>query len=179
MAPPMDFPDPRKAPNLGDLSRTFNNLAMQLHPPLCGHVHPGSWPFEIELVIDEQVGFTDALVSCRTCGSAYLLEMLDWRGHQRLMRVSTVDSGRVQRLLHDIGRGSCDPKRAGAEVQHLQGSAAFVPWLLVIDARAVKVDAIAPLPEGKALPTAHWRKLNCDGAWLDLLGATSHSRSSG
>jgi hypothetical protein len=129
-------------------------------------VQPDSWPFEVELVIDEQVGFTDALVSCRTCGSAYLLEMLDWRGHQRIMRVSTVDSSRVQRLLHDIGRGSCDPKRAGAEVQHLQSSATFAPWLLLIDARAVRIEAIVAVPEGAALPTVSWRQLSCDGSWL-------------
>jgi hypothetical protein len=129
-------------------------------------VQPDSWPFDIELVIDEQVGFTDALVSCRTCGSAYLLEMLDWRGHQRLMRVSTVDSRRVQRLLHDIGRGSCDPKRAGAEVQHLQTSSTYSRWLLLIDARKVRITALVPVPPDRALPTASWRQLPCDGSWL-------------
>jgi len=166
VAPPMDFPHPRKPPNLGDPPRTFNNPAVQPHPPLCDHVQPGGWPFEIELVIDEQIGFTDALVSCRTCGSAYLLEMLDWKAHERLMRVSTVDSGRVRRLLHDIGRGSCDPKRARAEVQHLQTSSTYSPWLLLIDSRDVRITGLVPVPPDTPLPTPSWRQLPCDGSWL-------------
>lgn len=138
------------------------------HPPLCDHVQPDTWPFEVELVIDEQVGFTDALVACRTCGAPYLLEMLDWRGRQRLMRISTIDSARVAELLHNLGRGSCDLKRAGAEVQQLQTSATFAPWLLLIDATAMRIDSILPVPEGRRLPAASWRELPCDGSWFPL-----------
>ena len=138
----------------------------QPHPPLCDHVQPDTWPFEVELVIDEQVGFTDALVACRTCGAAYLLEMLDWRGRQRLMRICTVDSARVAGLLQNLGRGSCDLKRAGAEVQQLQTSATFAPWLLLIDATAMRIESVLHVPEGRRLPAASWRELPCDGSWL-------------
>jgi len=142
---------------------------MTKHPPLCDHVQPGGWPFEVELVIDDQLGFTDALVACRTCGEPYLLEMLDWRGRQRLLRVSTVDSKRVAGLLRNLGRGSCDLKRAGAEVQHLQAGATFSPWLLLIDATAMRIEALVPVPEDEKLPTASWRALPCDGAWIASL----------
>lgn len=142
--------------------------AAQSHPPLCDHVQPDTWPFEVELVIDEQVGFTDALVACRTCGTAYLLELLDWRGRQRLMRISTVDSARVAGLLHNLGRGSCDLKRAGAEVQQLQTSATFAPWLLLMDSIAMRIESILPVPADRRLPTASWRELPCDGGWFPL-----------
>lgn len=139
---------------------------MPHHPPLCDHVQPGRWPFEVDLVIDEQMGFTDALVACRTCGAPYLLEMLDWRGSLRLMRVSTVDSRRVAGLLHNLGRGSCDLKRAGAEVQQLQAGATFTPWLLLLDATAMRIEALVPVPAGRKLPIDSWRALPCDGSWL-------------
>jgi hypothetical protein len=137
------------------------------HPPLCDHLQPNGWPFEVELIIDEQMGFTDALVTCRTCGAPYLLEMLDWRGRQRLMRVSTVESGRVTGLLHNLGRGSCDLRRAAAEVQQLQAGAEFSPWLLLLDATAMRIEAIVPVPKSARLPTAGWRALPCDGWWID------------
>jgi len=136
------------------------------HPPLCSHVQPGSWPFEIALVIDEQVGFTDALVTCRTCGDAYLLEMLDWQDRLRVMRTSTVERARVAGLLRDLARGSCDIRRAGAELQHVQTSSSFTPWLLVIDAVAVRIVAIVPVPATTHLPAVSWRALPCDGSWL-------------
>lgn len=145
---------------------------MTAHSELCEHVQPGTWPFEVELVIDEQLGFTDALVSCRRCGAHYLLEMLDWRGHHRLMRVATVASERVRALLHDLGRGSCDPKRAGASVEQVQAGAAFTPWLLLLDARAMRIEAIRPVPNGRKLPTVSWRALPCDGSWIaDVMSA--------
>ncbi len=139
---------------------------MHPHPPLCDHVQPDTWPFDVELVIDEQIGFTDALVACRTCGTAYLLEMLDWRLRQRLMRVSTVESSRVAGLLRNLGRGSCDLKRAGAEVQQLQAGATFSPWLLLLDATAMRIEAIVPVPADRKLPTDGWRALPCDGSWI-------------
>ena len=139
---------------------------MQHHPPLCDHVQPDGWPFEVELVIDEQMGFTDALVACRTCGSPYLLEMLDWRDRLRLMRVSTVESSRAAGLLHNLGRGSCDVGRAGAELQQLQTSTTFSPWLLLMDAGAMRITALVPVPEMPHLPAASWRALPCDGSWV-------------
>jgi hypothetical protein len=142
--------------------------AAQSRPPLCDHVQPHAWPFEVELVIDEQVGFTDVLVACRACGAPYLLEMLDWRRNLRLFRVSSLDSGRVAGLLHNLGRGSCDLKRAGAEIQQLQTGSTFAPWLLLIDATAMRVESILPVPEGRRLPAAGWRELPCDGGWIPV-----------
>jgi len=138
------------------------------HPPLCEHLQPGSWPFEIELVIDEQFGFTDALVACRTCGRRYLLEMLDWRERLRVMRVAVVDHAQTAGLLRTLDRGSCDVRRGGAELQHLQSSAERSGWLLLIDARALRITGIAPAPATPRPPVAGWRELPCDGRWLDL-----------
>jgi len=140
---------------------------VQQHSPLCYHVQAGAWPFEIELVIDEQMGFTDALVACRTCGNRYLLEMLDWRDRLRVMRVSAVESGRAAALLRNLDRGSCDLRRAGAELQQLQMSTSFSQWLLLVDARDVCITSIVPIPATPRLPAASWRDLPCDGSWVD------------
>jgi len=138
------------------------------HPPLCEHLQPGTWPFEIELVIDEQFGFTDVLVACRTCGRGYLLEMLDWRDRLRVMRVAPVEDTQAQGLLRTLDRGSCDIRRAGAELQHLRASTRHSDWLLLIDARELRVTGIASAPATPRLPGASWRELPCDGRWLDL-----------
>ncbi len=140
---------------------------MPHHPPLCDHVQSGGWPFVVELVIDEQMGFTDALVACRTCGTSYLLEMLDWRDRERLMRVSTVDSSRVAGLLRNLDRGSCDLRRASAEVQQLQTSATFSPWLLLMDSTTMRIVGVVPVPPDRMMPTDSWRALPCDGSWVD------------
>lgn len=162
----MDFPHPQRGPNLGNRAPTINRPTVPHHPPLCDHVQPGGWPFVVELVIDEQMGFTDALVACRTCGTSYLLEMLDWRDRERLMRVSTVDSRRAAGLLRNLDRGSCDLRRAGEEIQQFQSSSTFAPWLLRIDATAMRIESIQAVPPGTRLPTATWRELRCDGGWL-------------
>ena len=143
---------------------------MLQHPPLCDHVLPGSWPFEILLVIDESMGFTDALAACRTCGSHVLLEMLDWRGHQRVMRLSPVNRDHARGLLHNLDRGSCDVRRATAELEQLRTGTRFSPWLLLLDTRTMRITAIAPVPATPRLPTAGWRALACDGSWVDYVG---------
>jgi hypothetical protein len=134
---------------------------------LCDHVKPGSWPFAVELTLDEHLGPTDALVTCRDCGQSYLLEMLDWRGDQRVMRVSVLDAAAAARVIRDLTRGSCDIRRAGAEIHHLQTQSVFSPWLLLIDARRGVIDGVVPLSPDTRLPGASWRELPCDGRWVD------------
>lgn len=140
--------------------------AMTANGP-CEHLQPGTWPLVIDLLLDEQITFTDALTHCRHCGRRYLLEMLDWRGAERVLRIAQVDDGQARGVLHDLGRGSCDLRRAGAEVHHLLTSSAFAPWLLLIDSRSPLLRALVPAPAGRPLPAGSWRTLACDGSWVD------------
>lgn len=133
---------------------------------LCAHVRPGSWPFRVRLVLDEHLGFTDALVACRHCGTTYLLEMLDWLDHDRVMRISAPAADRTEGVIHDIGRGSCDLGRAGQEVHHLRTSTPLCPVLLRVDWRGPSIAAVAEVRAGDRLPGASWRDLPCDGRWV-------------
>ncbi|MFU8814206.1 MAG: hypothetical protein ACNA7W_02600 [Pseudomonadales bacterium] len=133
---------------------------------LCAHVRAGAWPFQTTLTLDEHLGVTDALVSCRHCGQPYLIEMLDWQGDQRLMRVSVLDPALAAGVVRNLTRGSCDLRRAGAEVHQLQTHSTFSPWLLLIRASAPRIDAVVPVEAGARLPGGSWRELPCDGSWV-------------
>lgn len=141
--------------------------AEQPEQALCEHVRPGAWPFTTDLVLDEQLGITDAVMSCRTCGRPYLMEMLDWRDKLRVMRLSVLDGARSARLIRDLTRGSCDVARAGQEVHAFRSQTRFSPWLLLVDNSAVAVLAVAPVPVDRRLPAPAWRDLPCDGSWVD------------
>jgi hypothetical protein len=134
---------------------------------LCEHVRAGTWPFQVDLTLDEHQGITDALVSCRACGRPYLIEMLDWQGDQRVMRVSVLEPERAAGVLRDLTRGSCDIGRAGAEIHHLQTQSTFSPWLLLIHASRMVIDGVVPRPPERRLPGGNWRELPCDGSWVD------------
>lgn len=140
---------------------------MTCEPTLCAHLQPGTWPLRVELVLDDHLGPTDALLACRHCERVYLLEMLDWRDRQRVMRVAVMDGAEAARLIRDLTRGSCDVSRAGAELQHAVSRTRFAPWLLLIDPSGPRIDGLAPVPAGTRLPGASWRDLPCDGSWVD------------
>ena len=130
----------------------------------------GPRPFDVRLVLDEALGPTDALIACRSCGQHYLIEQIDCRGFERLMRVARVDSSQVEPLLADLARGSCDLTRAGAQVQHLAVGAVPLPWALGVDVRDLRITRRLRLPEGTRLPQGSWRSLPCDGRWFNRLG---------
>ncbi|MEQ8858356.1 MAG: hypothetical protein RIC56_06895 [Pseudomonadales bacterium] len=134
---------------------------------LCEHVRPGDWPLRADLVLDDHLGPTDALMSCRLCGRVYLLEMLDWRGRERVMRMSLLAPEHAAGLIHDLGRGSCDAARAAAEIDHARSRARPLPWLLRLDAGGPTILGLAPLPPDTRLPSVSWRELPCDGRWVD------------
>ncbi len=133
----------------------------------CEHLRAGTWPLRVRLTLDEHLGFTDALVSCECCERWYLLEMLDWRGRHRVMRISGVDPGHGATVMKDLSRGSCDVGRAGAELHHLRTLATASHWLLLMDAGGPTVEGIVPVPAGARVPTSGWRELPCDGSWID------------
>jgi hypothetical protein len=134
---------------------------------LCDHVAAGVWPFQVELTLDEHLGPTDALVTCRHCGRWYLLEMLDWRGAHRVMRTTLIDAAAGVGLIHDLTRGSCDIRRAHAHIHHLQANSVFSRWLLLVDAQRSVIEGVVAVPEDARLPGSSWRELPCDGSWVD------------
>jgi hypothetical protein len=136
-------------------------------PTTCPHLRSGTWPLRWTLVLDDQLGPADGLASCRECGAAYLLEMLDWRGSERLLRLAVLRADVADRLLHDLERGSCDAGRAAAELSHVRSLARTVPWLLLVDTSGPRIVALVPAPADRTVPTAGWRELPCDGAWID------------
>lgn len=138
---------------------------------LCQHVKVGAYPFRLQLCLDEHLGLTDGLVTCRDCNKAYLLEMLDWRGDERLFRVSLPDAEGATQLVRDLTRGSCDISRAFAEIHHMQTSIPASRYLIIIDQNfslsGPTIVGIAPKPADRPLPTTSWRELDCNGQWLD------------
>ncbi len=140
----------------------------------CEHLRRGPWPLHADLVLDEHLGITDALMSCRDCGRAYLVEMLDWRGSERVMRIAVLEPTQAAGVIRDITRGSCDPDRASAEMEHARSRAERLPWLLRLDTAGPSLLGVAPVPRDRRVPGASWRSLPCDGSWVDY--ARLHSR---
>jgi hypothetical protein len=134
---------------------------------VCTHLRSGTWPLTIRLVLDDHLGPTDYVASCTICGRTYLLEMLDWRDPARLLRLAVLPADHAARLIRDLERGSCDAGRAGAEIEHARSTATVLPWLLLVDIRGPRIEALVPTPHGRRVPGAPWRELACDGAWMD------------
>ncbi len=135
-------------------------------PQVCAHLPPGPYPFDSVLVLDDHLGPTDWLVRCRTCTAAYLLEMLDWDGPQRLYRMRLPERDAVAGLIRDLERGSCDLNRAGAQAQHFSLNSQPLPVLALLDLRAGTLLALLDVPPEEKLPGASWRELPCDGEWI-------------
>lgn len=135
---------------------------------LCPHIQPGPVPWDVLLVLDDHLGPTDALTVCRTCGTPYLIEMLDWRHPLRLFRIYEPRTEAVQGLLRNLERGSCDIRRAGEEVRHFAQGAERLPWLVLLDTDAHRVVALVDHPG--PVPGASWRELPCDGSLIDETG---------
>jgi hypothetical protein len=125
------------------------------------HAQPGEFPFAIEMVLDGQSGFTDAIVRCRICGQAYLIEMLDWSGkrfERRTFRVSLLDDAVVARYAHNRERASCDLKRAAAEWYAVQTQARLTNLQIALDVDDATLLGATELPLDTDIPMAHWRE---------------------
>jgi len=134
----------------------------------CDHLKTGSYPLQLELLIDAELTFTDALLSCRFCQQPYLLELLDQRGNQQLFRVSMPDARQCELLLHNLNRGSCDLQRARAEVESLRNISPYLPCLLMLDASQPQILGLLDLQDAQP-PSGSWRTLACNGSWFDQL----------
>ncbi len=125
------------------------------------HAAPGEFPFAVEMVLDGQSGFTDAIVRCRTCARAYLIEMLDWSGkrfERRTFRVSLLDDAVVARYAHNRERASCDLKRAAAEWYAVQTQARLTNVQIALDVEDATLLGATVLPLDTDIPMAHWRE---------------------
>ncbi len=142
----------------------------------CDHLTPGTWPFEVTLVIDQELSFIDALVRCKRCDASYLLERLDQRGSQGLFRVSMPEGQASERVLYDLSRGSCDLNRAGAEVASLKNQAPFLPLLLLLDLRQPVIVSVIDSSSVR-LPGDSARSLPCDGSWFERLGVEAQAEA--
>ena len=121
----------------------------------------GEFPFAVEMVLDGQSGFTDAIVRCRSCGQAYLIEMLDWSGkhfERRTFRTSLLDDEVVARYAHNRQRSSCDLKRAAAEWYAVQTQARLTNLQIALDVDAATLIGATQLPVDTDIPMAHWRE---------------------
>ncbi len=146
--------------------------------PLCAHWIPGRMPFHTELVLDEHLGITDALVRCRTCNTPVLLQLCDWRDNRRLYRMSCLDPAHAARLLKDLANGSCDLSRAGDEVRHVAQITPFEPIFAELDLIEHLLVGLRRVNTAATLPTESWRDLPCDGRWFKKSSAVAHDARS-
>jgi len=130
----------------------------------CTHVAnavPGSTPLTIVRVLDEVGGVTDAIVRCKDCAAAYLIELLDWSGPAKLTRtyrVSLVDEALLARFLKNLDRGSCDIRRAPAEKQSFESQTRLAPLTLTLRATDLSIISTERLSGEADMPMGGWRE---------------------
>ena len=130
---------------------------------LCAHVEPGARPFATLFVIEDYLGLASGLVACRTCGTTWLLELIDLSGGSRAFRVASVEPGHAAAMIRTLTRGTCDINRARGEIENLETRSPLQPVVLTMAADVVLGVQAVPLAE---VPRAHWLALPCDGQWL-------------
>jgi hypothetical protein len=143
---------------------------------LCSHLVEQRYPIRVDLVLDDHLGFTEALIRCTVCDRPLLLEMIDWAGDLRLFRAAEPDEQATRLLLRDLSRGSCDINRAGEEVRQFSLMATPLEELLLIDDATRSIVARPSLSDlGGDAPRAGtgWRELPCDG---HLIGRVQAAR---
>jgi hypothetical protein len=120
-------------------------------------------------------GPVEAIVRCGACGAPAWAELLDW-SWDRAVRVFALAGLRerdVALYLRDATKGSCDPKRARAELEALAAAAGPFERLVAWHARDERVLAAAPLPPGRPLPAGDWAEripARDDTRWFACLG---------
>ncbi len=133
---------------------------------LCTHIAAGPYPFETLLVLDDHLGPTESLIRCTTCGTVYLLEMLDWLADLRLFRVRLPEPEAAAGLLRDLQRGSCDLKRAGEEARHFSLTSERLAVLMLLNTGQAELVRLIGGAAAMSAPGGSWRELPCDGTWI-------------
>ena len=117
-------------------------------------------------MLDAQVHFTEAFARCRDCDTHFLLEAVDLKGAQTLLRVSTVDATALAKTLRALDQGSCDIHRARAEVASTaHRSQVLAQWLLMQSGEVLRWVAA---PTGVSA-SATWREVPRPGELLEAV----------
>lgn len=124
---------------------------------LLGPELPAPWPFGVAMLLDQQLGLTDALVRCGSCNQMYLMELVAWPEQDpnvRTFRCAMVDDASWARFHHDSQRAYCDLERMQAELHALITGARLTPWLLEAD---VTAQTMLTWRRAEEIPTRSWR----------------------
>jgi hypothetical protein len=104
---------------------------------------------------------TDGIVRCTTCERPALVEMVDWGGHARsvrIYRVAGLPAREVEAYRTKGGRGSCDPDRALRELESLVACAGPFTHLVACDLARRRLLACVGLAAGDPVLSGGWRE---------------------
>jgi hypothetical protein len=136
---------------------------------------------ELAHAFEFQNGAIDAIWRCRGCGAHALARLLDWappRFARRVYALAALAERDVALYLRDLARGSCDVRRAGAELDALCAAAGPTQALVALDVAAERVVAAAGAPAGTVLEPGPWPArlpAAADGRWFAALGLEKHA----
>jgi len=152
---------------------------VQTSADLCAHLRaarPGPPPFRERLALDAAHGPSELIVSCARCGATALLELLDWAGPRRELRVFRA-SGIPRELVDEFrgraGRPSCDLRRGERELEAFLSHAGSVRALLAWHLERDALVALREVAADDGVPLGAWREVmppREDARWFDWLG---------
>ncbi len=132
----------------------------------CAHIEPPGAPeLNVDRVLAMQVYPAEALATCASCGTGYLLELLDMQGDQCAYRVAAVDKTAFAATLKSLDKGSCDIQRGRDEIFNLAAGALRLNRVLISRAGAFNKWVVT----AENLPSDSWQELPMDGSWLARL----------
>lgn len=126
-------------------------------------------------IVEWYDGPVAAIVHCRICRAPGWIELLDW-SNDRAVRVFALAGLRERDAalyLRNATKGSCDPKRAHAELEALAAAAGPFERLFAWHAAEERVLAAAPLTRRPAVASGDWRErmpAPGDTSWFACLG---------
>jgi len=129
---------------------------------LCAHL-AGDDVTTLPVAPDDALEWHDgpvvAVVRCGVCGSAGLLDLLDWTdgGRTRVYALAGIDAAAVALYLRNVARGSCDLARRQREVEALVASAGPPERIVARDAVGDVVKSVA-WPADVAPPGDTWQE---------------------
>lgn len=130
---------------------------------------------DVQFVLDQWQGPTDAVVRCGVCGEVALLRLLHWSGRNlctRIYALASIDSAAFAVFVRNMRSASCDLSRHGAEVQALMATAAPVSEGLIVLVPEMQVLATLDLGEIGKIAIKSWRDIapvENDPRWLAIL----------
>lgn len=123
-----------------------------------------------------QDGAIDAVWRCRACGAHALARLVDWAPPsfaRRVYALAALAEADVALFLRDIARGSCDVRRASAELDALCAAAGPTDALVALDVATERVVAAGAPPLGARREPGPWPArlpAASDTTWFAALG---------